>query len=90
MQKNLSGFAGCVLAFGISGACLAGEGPASTQALRAQAVEAQAVVATAPRLTGYPGAGWLGGNGSEDNTLLTSLLGLGLLATVVYRAQARS
>lgn len=94
MQKNLSKFAACLLAFGFSGVCQAGEGAsqrsmsaslAATQITQAKAAEAQPLPAP-PKQTSYA-ADWLGDELGDGGTVVTALLGLGLLVTVVYRAK---
>ena len=87
MQKNLSRFAGCVLALSLSGSCLAGEGAAPAPTPQARAAEVKTAQPPAPQPTLHPMANWLDGEGSDNGTLMTALLGLGLLATVVYRAR---
>jgi hypothetical protein len=87
MQENLSSLAGCVLAFSFSGFCLAGEGAATAPTPQVRAAEVKTTQPSAPPPTRRPIADWLDREGSDSGTLLTALLGLGLLATVVYRAR---
>jgi hypothetical protein len=87
MQENLSRFAGCVVALSFSGFCLAGEGAATAPTPQARVAEVTTAQPLAPQPTLHPMADWLDREGSDSGTLLTALLGLGLLATVVYRAR---
>jgi hypothetical protein len=94
MQKNLSKFAGCLLALGFSGVCLAGEGTwqrAMSESLMTvqapPAKVAEAKPSASPPMQSPRTADWLGAGGNEADTLVTALLGLGMLATVVYRAK---
>ena len=94
MQKNLSKFASCLLALGFSGVCLAGEG-AWQRSMSASLVVAQAPPAkvaeakptTSPPMQSARTENWLGSEGNEADAVVTALLGLGMLATVVYRAR---
>ena len=96
MHKILSKFAGCLCALGFSGLCVAGEG-VSQRVMVAPLVLAQVQQAksaeTSPTTSTTPGqtpatAVELGGEGGDDHSLALALLGIGLLATVVYRAKA--
>lgn len=97
MHKSLSRFAGCLCVLGFSGLCIAGEGASQrvsiaplvlAQMQHAKAVDASPAAAALPAQT-PPTAAGLGGEGdSDDRSLATALLALGLLATVVYRAKA--
>ena len=98
MHKNLSRYAACLLALGFSGLCVAGEGVSQrvmvaplvlAQVQHAKAVDASPATAATPAQTPPTAAGLSGeGDGDDYHSLATALLGLGLLATVVYRAKA--
>ena len=87
MQENLSRFAGCVVALSFSGFCLAGEGAATAPTPQARATEVTTAQPLAPQPTLHPKADWLDRKRTDNGTLVLALLGLGLLATVVYRAR---
>ena len=87
MQENLSRFAGCVVALSFSGFCLAGEGAATAPTPQARVAEVTTAQPLAPQPTLHPMADWLDRERTDNGTLVMALQGLGLLATVVYRAR---
>ena len=94
MQKYLDKFVGCLLVVASSSLCWAGEGPrqqvvappivaapgSQGQMLVSQRVAADSIQAPST-------AQQLGDEKTDGKALVSALLGLGILATVVYRAQ---
>jgi len=67
--------------------CLAGEGAATAPTPQARVAEVTTAEPSAPQPTLHPMADWLDRERTDNGTLVMALLGLGLLATVIYRAR---